>query len=172
MLKKIIFVGLSVGVASLLMAKPNLPMGDFKAKIAKVAGKPGMFLIGKENFPKDYFLVPKNLPYLVGLSLYHPQSSTLNLSKEQIEKIVAIKKSTVPQVLKISKKIKELELKLANNIAIEENTPESQFKLVDEISKLKTNLTKEHLKCIHSVRAILTKEQYEKLLKYATKKGK
>ena len=171
MFKKIILAGLSVGVASSLMAKPNVPMGNFKAKLAAVAGAPGMFVTGKEIFPKDYFLIPKNLPFLAGLTLHHPQSSTLGLSKKQIEAIQKIAKATVPKVLKKAKDIKMLELKLAQNIAIDTNTPESQYEIVDAISKLRTDLTKAHLKCIHDVRAILTKEQYQKLLKYATRKG-
>jgi len=168
MFKKILTIGLSVGVATSLMAAPNVPVGEMKAKLKKMAGKPGMFLQGKENFPKDYFLVHKNLPFLAGLSLHHPMSSTLNLSKEQIKQIQLIKKSTVPVVIKMSKDIKMLELTLAQNIAIDSNTAKSQYKIVDAISKLRTDLTKAHLKCINEVRAVLTKEQYQKLLKYAT----
>ncbi|WP_292655384.1 hypothetical protein [Nitratifractor sp.] len=171
MSKKTILIGLGLSVATLLMAKPNLPMGDLKAKLSQVAGEPGMFVRGKENFPKDYFLVPKNLPFLVGLTLFHPESSTLGLSKEQIDKIVAIKNKTVPMVVKTAKDIKMLELKLAQNIAIDNQSPEAQDEIVDAISKLRTELTKAHLRCIRAVRDILTKEQYEKLLKYATRKG-
>lgn len=170
MIKKILSVGISVSIASsLLFAEPVIPKGDFSAKLKEAAGKPGMFIKRKENFPKDYFLVSNNLPFLAGLSLHHPKSSSLGLSKEQIKKIVEIKKRTVPEVLKASKQVKALELELAQNIAVDENSAESQYKLVDEISKIRTDLTKAHLKCINEVRAVLTKEQYQKLLKYATK---
>ena len=168
MLKKILTLGLSVGVATSLMAEPNVQMGAMQAKLKKMAGKPGIFLQGKENFPKDYFLVSKNLPFLAGLTLGHPQSSSLGLSKEQIQKIQKIAKVTVPKVVKMAKDIKMLELQLAQNIAIDSNTAKSQYKIVDAISKLRTDLTKAHLKCINEVRAVLTKEQYQKLLKYAT----
>ena len=145
---------------------------NMKEKIAKAAGEPGMFIVGVEEvFPKDYFLIPKNLPFLVGLILQHPESSTLGLSEEQMGEILLIKNNTVPEVLKISRRTKKLELELGQNIAIDDNTPESQYGLVDEIGKLRTELTKEHLRCIRSVRAVLTKEQYEKLLNYATRKG-
>ena len=40
------------------------------------------------------------------------------------------------------------------------------FDKVDEIAKLKTELTKAHLECIEHVKAILTDEQYEELLDY------
>ncbi len=169
--KKIVAVGLSLGVATLLMAEPNVPRGDFGAKLAKMAGEQGQFYKGKENFPKDYFLVPNNLPFLAGLSLHHPQSSNLGLSQKQIKAIQKIKKETVPYVIKASKDIKILELKLADNIAIDTNTAKSQYEIVDAISKLRTDLTKAHLQCINNVRAVLTAQQYKELLKYATKLG-
>ena len=69
-----------------------------------------------------------------------------------------------------SKRYKMLELQLAKNIAIDSNTPKSQYEIVDAISKLRTELTKAHLECINNVRAVLTKEQYKKLLVYARNK--
>jgi hypothetical protein len=170
MLKKTVLVGLSLCVTSLLMAEPNVPVGNFKAKLAKMAGKKGEFNLGSENFPKDYFLVSKNLPFLAGLTLHHPKSSTLGLSQEQISKIEMIKKKTVPPIVKKVKDIKMLEMQLAKNIAIDSNTPQSQYKIVDAISQLRTELTKAHLECINNVRAVLTKEQYKKLLDYAKNK--
>ncbi len=173
MFKKILKVGLGLGVvfATIVVAKPNMPRGDFEVKLMKIAGKKGMFCTEKENFPKDYFLVPRNLPFLVGLSLYHPKSSILNLSKKQIEQIIKIKNKTVPAVIKKVKKVKKLEFQLAKNIAINSNSAKSQYELVEKIAKLRTELTKAHLQCINDVRSILTKEQYEKLLKYATNSG-
>jgi len=168
MLKIMLSVGLSLSLSSSLMAKPNVPRGNFETKLAKIAGEPSIFLQGKEKFPKDYFLVHKNLPFLAGLTLHHPQSSTLQLSKEQIVKIQKIKSITVPKVIKMSKDIKLLELTLGENIAIKTNTAKSQYQIIDAISKLRTDLTKAHLQCINDVRAVLTKEQYKKLLKYAT----
>jgi hypothetical protein len=173
MLKKILTIGLSLGVATSLMAEPNVPRGDFGAKLKKMAGEQGQFYKGKENFPKDYFLVPNNLPFLAGLSLHHPMSSNLNLTQKQIDQIQAIKKVTVPPVVKASKDIKMLELKLAQNIAIDTNSAKSQYELVDAIGKIRIDLTKAHLQCINDVRAVLTKKQYQELLKYATSsKGK
>ncbi len=143
----------------------------FKEKIAQAAGAKGVFA-PNENFPKDYFLISKNLPFLVGYSLHHPQSSTLNLSQEQIDKILAVKKVTVPKVLKMAKRIKTLELKLADNMQSKDVDVEAQYPLVDEIAQLKTQLTKAHLKCIKSVRNILTDKQFETLKNYVAKQGK
>ena len=101
------------------MADANVPSGDFSAKLNKIAGEQGQFYIGKEDFPKDYFLVPNSLPCLAGLSLHHPMSSTLNLSDEQIKAIQEIKKRTIPPLVKASQDIKSLDLKLAQNIALD-----------------------------------------------------
>jgi len=168
MIKKILTLGLSLGVATSLMAEPNVPRGDFEAKIAKIAGPDGEYLQGKEIFPKDYMLVHKNLPYFVGISLFHPQSSNLELSKEQLNKLNKLKKNTVPNILKISKDIKVLELSLANNIVEKRKDAKSQYEIVDAISKLRTDLTKAHLRCLNSVQDVLNKKQYKKLVKIAS----
>ena len=170
-MKKNIAVGVIIflGAISLINAQAIVPIKDFTKNLASKAGPKGKFYQGNERFPKDYFLVHQNLPFLVGLSLYHPKSSTLNLTKEQILKIKKIKKETVPEVVDISLKIKKLELELANNIAIESNTAKSQYSFVDEIGKLRISLTKAHLDCINKVRTILTNEQYKKLITFATK---
>ncbi|PID66448.1 MAG: hypothetical protein CR975_02775, partial [Gammaproteobacteria bacterium] len=88
------------------------------------------------------------------------------------DKILAVKKVTVPKVLKMAKQIKTLELKLADNMQSKDVDVEAQYPLVDEIAELKTQLTKAHLKCIKSVRNILTDEQFETLKNYVAKQGK
>lgn len=170
-MKKNIVAGLTIFflATGILSAEAVVPMGDSAKKLATKAGPKGEFYQGKERFPKDYFLVHQNLPYLVAVSLHHPKSSTLNLTKEQIDAIGKIKKRTVPEVVKVALKIKKLELELANNIAIESNSAKSQYSLVDEIGKLRISLTKAHLDCINEVRTVLTKEQYKKLLDYNKK---
>ncbi|MEA1955485.1 MAG: hypothetical protein U9N02_03215 [Campylobacterota bacterium] len=170
MIKFILKIGLGlVMLNSLLMSDPVIPKGDFNVKLIKMAGTPGEFINQKETFPRDYFLINNNLPFLLGLSLHHPMSSSLELSKKQIEIISKIKQKRMPYIIKNSQDIKLLELKLAQNIVRNTNTVKSQYELIDAISKLKTDLTKTHIQCINDVRDILTKEQYEKLLQYATK---
>lgn len=167
-MKKVIALSLVLGLVTGLMAKPNVPMGDMKAKMTKMAGESSPFN-HNENFPKDYFLIPENLPFLVGLTLHHPMSSTLGLSKEQIEKIVKIKKDTVPEVLKSAKEIKTVELKLVEMIRNEAPITELDA-TVDKIAAMKAALTKKHLRCIKAVRAILSKEQRKKVFAYASAK--
>lgn len=143
----------------------------FHDKLAKVAGEKGIFS-PNENFPKDYFLVPRNLPFMVGYTLHHPQSSTLNLSQEQINKILTIKEATVPEVIKMAKKIKGLELELAKNMESKSVDIKAQYPLINEIAKQKAELTKAHIKCIKEVRNILTDKQFETLKNYVSSKGK
>lgn len=161
---------LSLGL-SFANAKQVISTKGFHEKLAKVAGEKGVFA-PNENFPKDYFLVPRNLPFMVGYTLHHPRSSELNLSQEQIDKIVKIKETTVPAVIKMAKKIKALEIKLATNMESKTVDIEAQYPLVDEISQLKIQLTKAHLQCIKSVRNILTDKQFETLKQYVSPTGK
>lgn len=150
--------------------EPNKTRTEFKEKLAKMAGDLGPFARA-EDFPKSYFLVPQNLPFMVGLALHHPKSKSLKLTDEQKKGINKIKKTTVPVVAKAGKKIKEKELALATAF-IDGASVTDMEKLVDEISVLRTDLTKKHLVCIDQVRTILTSDQFKTLQNYASKKLK
>ena len=104
--KSILLIG-SLLIASSTFAKAVLapPVEDF-VKLEKMAGDPGPFM-GKESFPKGYFLIPKNLPFLIGLALYHPASSNLKLTKEQIAKLLKYKNEATPKLAKKALKIKK-----------------------------------------------------------------
>lgn len=158
----------AVFFATAAIAKPNLPPpAEEFAKVEKMAGPAGAF-VAKENFPKDYFLMPKNLPYLVGLSLYDPSSSNLNLSKEQIDAILKIKKELMSKAIEKALVVKKLELEVSQKISFQYESVKATelYPTIDEIAKLRTELTKIHLDCIEKVKAVLTKEQYEELLDY------
>ncbi len=150
------------------LAKPNLPPPvEDVVKMEKMAGPAGAFTT-KENFPKDYFLIPKNLPYLVGMTLYDPSSSNLELSKEQIDAILKIKKELMANAIEKALKVKKLELKVVEKIAIKHQGVKATdlHATIDEIAKLKAELTKNHLDCIEKIKAILTPKQFEEMLDY------
>ena len=176
-MKKIVTIALALGLTTALMADANIPMDKkaMKAKMTEMAGETSKFN-KHENFPKDYFLIPKNLPFALGLVLHHPQSSTLGLSKEQIAKLVAMKKEKKPVILKEAKAIKALELSLVKMLETNEGNrtkvTDEMSKLVDEIAQKKAGLTKAHLQCIIDVQNVLTKEQREKVDAYVGKKPK
>ena len=167
-MKRIIGITLTLGLVSALFAEPNVPLDKVKvkAKMAEIAGEPSPFN-RHENFPKDYFLIPKNLPFALGLTLHHPRSSKLGLSKEQIAKLMELKKSKKGAILKEAKAIKDLELKLLNMLESREGNLTKVTKemsdLVDEIAKRKAELTKAHLQCIIDVQNVLTEEQRAKM---------
>ncbi len=164
---KILTLSLAVGLSTSLMAKPNIDNSGMKENMKMMAGEKGMF-VKNEVFPKDYFLISKTLPFAVGLTLHHPRSSELGLSKKQIEDIQQIKGDTIPTVLKAAKEIKALEIALAKRM-MDGESAEQNYKAVEKIAHKKANLTKAHLGCIESVRKILTPKQREILLSYAGK---
>ncbi len=151
-----------------LTAEPTLPPPvEDVVKMEKMAGSAGAFTT-KENFPKDYFLMPKNLPYLVGMTLYHPSSSNLELSKQQIEAILNIKKELMSAAAKKALVIKKLELDVMQKISFKHKSVKAAelYPAIDEIAKLRAELTKIHLDCIEKVKAVLTPEQFEEMLDY------
>ncbi len=173
-MKKIaLLTTLTIVLSSTLFAQPNMQKGEGAKKLAQMAGeKSPYYRAKKEAFPKDYFMINQNLPFLVGLSLFHPNSDQLKLSKEQLDKLVQMKNTTVPAAAKVAKKIKALEQELAKAMIEEHQNPESQFALVDKISQLRTDLTKAHLKCIYDIQNVLSPEQFKILIKLATMKPK
>ncbi len=165
-----IITGLALLLGTNAMANANLQKNpESLKKLQQAAGeKSPYYRTEKEAFPKDYFLVSQNLPFLVGVTLFHPNSDTLKLDKKQLEAIVEIKKTTVPVSVKMAKQIKAMELELVKASLDEKKDPKSLNELVDKISKARTDLTKAHLTCIHKLQNILSDEQYATLLKLAS----
>ena len=163
-----ILIASTLVFATSVFSKANLPppIADV-VKMEKMSGDSGPFT-SKDNFPKDYLLMSKNLPFLVGLSLYDSSSSNLELSEKQITALLAIKKGTMPTLAKIALNIKKLELEIVNDIALKHNDVQAEifYDKVDKIAKLRADATKSHLRCIVKVKKILTDEQYEELLDY------
>lgn len=155
-------------LGSALAAEATLPppVQDV-VKMEKLAGPAGPFTT-KENFPKDYFLMPKNLPYLVGMTLYDNSSANLKLSKEQIDAILKIKENLMSKAVEKALVIKKLELDMMQQISFKHKGTKAAdfYPKVDEIAKLRAELTKIHLDCIEKVKAVLTPEQFEEMLDY------
>ncbi|MCK5853601.1 MAG: hypothetical protein KAG56_00180 [Sulfurovaceae bacterium] len=176
-MKKLLTLTLVASLSTFLMADANVPM-DKKAmssKMKEMAGETSKFN-PREHFPKEYFLIPRNLPYALGLVLHHPQSSLLKLSKEQLEKLVNLKKDTKPSILKSAKEIKALELSLVAMLESKEGNrtevTKEMSELVQKIAIKKAELTNSHLQCVINVQNILTKEQRERVGAYAGMKHK
>jgi len=174
MKKTVITTLVALGLTSTLFAKPYMQKTPQMAKkVKEIMGETSPYYRAqKEDFPKDYFLVNQNLPFMVGVILFHPQGDKLNLTKEQLAKFKEMKKTIVPQSMKLAKKVKTLELKLTKEIIEEGKDPKELYPLVDEIAKLRADLTKAHLNCIHQVQSILSKEQFKTLLELIKSKNK
>ncbi len=168
----ILATALVVGLSSISFAKANMQKSpEGVKKLQAMAGEKGPYYRAKkEVFPKDYFLVSQNLPFLVGAALFHPNSDTLKLSKEQLEKLKEMKNTVVPVSAKMAKEVKALELKLANNVVKEGKDSKSQAELVKKIADLKTKMTLAHIDCINKVQKILSKEQFAQLIKLVSNK--
>ena len=112
--------------------------------------------------------MPKNLPYLVGMTLYDNSSANLKLSKEQIDAILKIKENLMSKAVDKALVIKKLELEMMQQISFKHKGPKAAdfYPKVDEIAKLRAELTKIHLDCIEKVKAVLTPEQFEEMLDY------
>lgn len=125
-----------------------------------------------DRWPKDYFLIPQNLPFMVGLSLYKPGHESIGYTEQQQAEIHKIRSATVPPVLELANKVKAMELDLANKLVIEKVPPRDLYHLVDEIAALRAKLTKAHLDCIYSVQQVIKDDaQYARLVKQAKSVG-
>lgn len=126
-----------------------------------------------DRWPKDYFLIPQNLPFLVGFSLYKPGREAIGFTKEQVSAIHDIRNTTVPAVLKMAKVIKAKELELAEKLVDQRVEPVKLHGLVDEIASLRAELTKAHLQCIYDVQQVVKEDaQYKLLVKHARNAAK
>jgi len=177
MINKMITLSLALSLTTALMADANVPV-DKKAmniKMKEMAGDTSKFN-PREHFPKEYFLIPRNLPYALSMVLHHPRSSELKLSKEQLEKLINLKKEKQPTILKSAKEIKALELSLVAMLENKEGEKTQVSKemneLVEKIASKKAAITKAHLLCVIEVQNILTKEQREMVGTYAGVKPK
>ena len=140
-------------------------VGEFKASLSRKAGPTGPFA-GHENFPKSYFLIPSNLPFMVGLTLHHPMRSRLNLTEQQVNAIKQIKQKQMPEVIRLAGQIKQMEVALADRFIEGAETPEMETS-VEKIGELRVQLSKRHVQCIEQVKNILNGEQFKTLLSYA-----
>jgi mono/diheme cytochrome c family protein len=122
---------------------------------------------GKLNSLKNSpFLINKSgLPHLTKLLIESWDKAKLGLSKDQKEKLLVVRKTTLAGVKKIKMRVNELE-----NSVIEElqdgKDPKDLKKMVDEIAKLKAEGTMLHLKCISDTVKVLNDEQIEFLVPF------
>jgi cytochrome c2 len=112
------------------------------------------------------FLINRNgLPHLSKLLIQNWDKAALGLSKEQKEKLIKVRKTTLSSVKKIKKETKALEEEIIEAITDKED-PKTLHATVDKIAKLKAEATKVHLQCISDTINILNDEQITYLLPF------
>jgi len=109
------------------------------------------------------FLVAGKMPHLTGMLKQHWDDPNLELTPEQKEALLLIRKNTMTAVMGLAGELDQLESSLAER-AMAAVPPAQLAPLVDKISDLKTEATMVHLRCIHDTMGILDDRQLATLL--------
>jgi len=105
------------------------------------------------------------LPHLTKILMHNWDKEALNLSKEQKEKLLVVRKETMTGVKKIKKALIPLQNEIMDLMYDGADLKSIQSK-VDEVAKLKAQATMIHLKCLKDSIKILTDEQMEYILPF------
>jgi len=156
-MKKTILL-LAASAVMTLALEANEPM---KIKCANSAN--AMQKHTKKNSP---FLINKRgLPHMTKLLVQNWDNKELGLTSEQKEKLLVVRKETMKAVKKIKQQLNPLEMEIVEDMKDRED-PKSVDSQLLEISKLKLEATRVHLKCISQTTSILSKKQVELLLPF------
>jgi hypothetical protein len=109
------------------------------------------------------FLITGKMPHLTKLLMMQWDNPKLNLSTEQRDKLLVVRKETMAGVKTLAKKITPLEEQVAEGIFAKQ-PPEDLSSLVQTIAKLKAEATMVHLRCIYNTSEILDTQQLEFLM--------
>ena len=105
------------------------------------------------------------LPHLTKILMHHWDKEALNLSKEQKEKLLVVRKETMTGVKKIKQALKPLQSEIMDLMYEGADLKLLQPK-VDEVAKLKAQATMIHLKCLKDSIEVLTDKQMEYILPF------
>ena len=104
------------------------------------------------------FLIKHGLPHLTRILMKNWDDKTLNLTKEQKTKLIAVRKETMGGVMRLKPEV----MKLRKEIILGSRAGNSANKLktkVEKLASLEAELTLIHLSCIEHTNAVLSKEQ-------------
>ena len=109
------------------------------------------------------FLISSGLPHMTKMIKQNWDNTDLSLSSEQKKKLLVVRKTTIkgiralkPQIIQLEKQIKKMAM---NGKALNLIDPK-----LNTLAKLKANISKVHIRCIHDSKNILTKKQVQFLL--------
>ena len=120
----------------------------------------------KGNQPKKQspFLITSGLPHLTKLLIQQWDNSTLNLTEEQKTQLLVVRNETISGVKRLKPQIVSLQKQVTDGIFVGK-TPDDLASVVQTISKLKTEATMIHLKCLHDTNQVLSQQQLDILLR-------
>ena len=139
----------------------NYPKKEFVALINEMQTN------GKLNALKNspFLMNIDALPHLTKMLMQNWDKEALNLSKEQKEKLLVVRKETMTGVKKIKKALKPLQEEIMDLMYDGAELKVLQPK-VDEVAKLKAQASMIHLKCLKDSIAVLNDEQLEYILPF------
>jgi len=109
------------------------------------------------------FLISSGLPHMTKLLIQHGDDPELALSEDQKKQLLIVRKTTMQNVKRLSPQIEALESKI-KTMTMKGETTQALFPMIEQLSQLKTEITKAHIQCIHDTKSILTQKQTERLL--------
>ncbi len=110
------------------------------------------------------FLIGSGMPHMTKIVKQKWDSTALNLNETQKKKLLAVREATMQSVMRLTPQIKKLEKKITT-MTMQGESPQSLDLMVEQLSQLKAEATKVHIRCIYDTNNILTKKQIEILSK-------
>ena len=104
------------------------------------------------------FLILGKIPHYVGMLKDNWDNEKLALNEKQKEKLLKVRKNTIKKVMKLKKRLVNLELEVADNV-LSGSTPQELQEKLKVIAKYKIKATTAHLNCAYRTQQILSKEQ-------------
>ena len=119
---------------------------------------------GKQQQKQSPFLITSELPHLTKLLMQQWDNTKLQLTEEQKDQLLVVRKETMTRVKDLAPRIAPLQKQVTEGI-FSGKTPDELSIAVQGIAKLKTEATMVHLKCIHDTSEILNQQQLDLLLR-------
>lgn len=123
------------------------------------------------HFPGSYFLIPDSLPHFMGLYMKHGGMHLINPTKDQEKLIEKQYNKMVPLIMKIAKEIKLIETNFALELVNTKKDDKSIEKTLNEVAKLKKELTLLQIEALQVFQNNLTKKQYKQMITLAIKEA-
>ena len=137
------------------------PRASFSAMIKEMQANDKINALSNSPF----LINSEALPHFTKLLVLNWDKGALNLTKEQKEKLLKVRKETMAAVKRIKTELKPL-IDEVGEIMIDREDPKSAEKQLEKIAALKLEATRVHLKCIADTTSILTDEQIAYLLPF------